>query len=1023
MRKVKVLALLLAALMVVAVFAGCADTDAIVADVENLDERVEALENLLNNQKDAIDDMKDQLGDVSDKLDNDTTADQLAQVIEQLKQQQAANEELKEQLKELGDKVTKVEEDTEGADDDAALEAAVKLYTAQLQELKITCELSKDDYVPADYTAVVKALSDAIVAIADAEKAADVEKLYNDAKAIYDTKATVYSKLINYYNTVRNAITADSKDLVAEITVFLDGDAVNLIPSAVNTVYPTIGADHKVANYKNGDKNADGTDVKINLVTELRNAIAAYNYLVGTTFKNNVANAIAKIKAIDVVTIDTAGINAVSAAKTAYGVVANEVNGLTSVNAKYIADSALALVTNAADLTAAEARLNQLTVAKAMYDTLGAVSDGSVASPFKAYKDLGTVKVDYQKKNKYDAIDNVLAAWINAYTLEDKNVAIIVDAKEGVTGFYETYKADRHETALCVKAFTDFAAIANKIAALNKVTTVAASALTEYKAVVDAIEAWKVLQKDDATTPLVNEKIVIDDYNFNLILAAYGFDATATDADMTKATFYYGLYDFVDTAVDTFFATQYASIDAEVKAINDNIKELKANLTAGTKYTDIARHLELEGLYADADKNGTYTKVTVTKDDKALKANGLKKDSLTIAAFTKKYEAYDLTSLLNLADFEAAKAGAIERIAGFKAGAENIAKLVEAIDYVELKAGANAYDFSVPADSDTVYYYVNLSDAEAIDAANKAYTAWINAGANSSLAEWVPYVDPTTEKVVPDTYEFVTIADADVLAALKQMNERVATLKSMAAKLVAHYELVAEVWNAVSAKVTLASDLNTADKNVLELHKATLDAGYTVTMGANKVPGVIPVAVSSASANSFSYNGKTYELAAKGSATDVTTAAAASDSLLTLIQKGNDAYEAFMVMNRDVTIKADKSGVSPSYVKDSAVEAAVKGIAAAELVMVKDVALDAVAKATTLTEGQKAQYTEWLNGATAVHGYTGTTVWVYAQQIYAQSTLRINAIQRGTEVVDDGKADTNKTAANVFTAPSYDNIG
>ena len=183
MRKVKVLALLLAALMVVAVFAGCADTDAIVADVDSLEDRVTALEGLLNDQKDAIDDVKDQIGDVSDKLDDDTTADQLAATLEALKQLQEAMNAQNEQIKDLADKVTKVEEDAkesdENADDDAALQAAVKVYTAQLQELKITCELKKDLYIPADYEAVVKALSDGIVAVAK-NRYAEAKKAWKD---------------------------------------------------------------------------------------------------------------------------------------------------------------------------------------------------------------------------------------------------------------------------------------------------------------------------------------------------------------------------------------------------------------------------------------------------------------------------------------------------------------------------------------------------------------------------------------------------------------------------------------------------------------------------------------------------------------------------------------------------------------------------------------------------------------------------------------------------------------------------
>ena len=305
MRKVKVLALLLAALMVVAVFAGCADTDAIVADVDSLEDRVTALEGLLNDQKDAIDDVKDQIGDVSDKLDDDTTADQLAATLEALKQLQEAMNAQNEQIKDLADKVTKVEEDAkesdENADDDAALVAAVKVYTAKLQELKITCELSKDDYVLDDYEAVVKALTTAINDLAAAETEEAAKKVYDDAVAVYDAKATVYTKLINYYNAVLNAITVDSKDLIAEIDAYINdkGD----VKSVVSAKYwdakdSAVKLPEKITAYATGKTNANGTAEKVNLVDELKNAKAAYEYLVAASggLKAEVNEAMAAIK-------------------------------------------------------------------------------------------------------------------------------------------------------------------------------------------------------------------------------------------------------------------------------------------------------------------------------------------------------------------------------------------------------------------------------------------------------------------------------------------------------------------------------------------------------------------------------------------------------------------------------------------------------------------------------------------------------------------------------------------------------
>ena len=360
MRKVKVLALLLAALMVVAVFAGCADTSAIESEVANLDERVDALEGKLDGLNDSINEQNGKLDEIAGSVENDKTAEQLAALQAALKAQEEANKALLEQLEKLNEKVDKVEdqqnENNEGADDAAALQAAVKVYTAKLQEMKIACELNKADYLPADYQAVVTALANAITAIASAEKAADVEKLFNDAKAVYDTKATVTTKLIGYYNAVRNAITVDSKALIEEIDVYVNGNATTL--SVVNTVYPVLPA--TITAYKNGDKNLDGTDVTVNLVTELNAAIAAYKYLVATTggLKDTATAATNAIKAIGTVKFGISDA-AIANARTAYNDFAAKVSGLTGV-AVYLADSNLAMVENLSVLTEAETRIQNL---------------------------------------------------------------------------------------------------------------------------------------------------------------------------------------------------------------------------------------------------------------------------------------------------------------------------------------------------------------------------------------------------------------------------------------------------------------------------------------------------------------------------------------------------------------------------------------------------------------------------------------------------------------------------------------
>lgn len=1022
MRKVKVLALLLAALMVVAVFAGCADTDAIVADVENLDERVEALENLLNNQKDAIDDVKDQLGDVSDKLDNDTTAAQLEAVLKALEEQQKANAELQEQLKELGDKVTEVEKDTEGADDDAALEAAVKVYTAQLQELKITCELKKDLYIAADYEAVVKALSDGIVAVAAAEKADDAKAAFEAAKAVYDAKAIVSSKLVAYFAQVNNTITADSKALIEEIRAYITDDATTEYVCPVTVKYGTSAATLEKAELLvdnlNGVKGADGKLVKVNVVAELQKAVAAYDYITDTkttaVFAANVKAAIAAIKAIDVVTY---GEN-LSAAVAAYDAVKVDVLGNatatttnTNVYAPYVADSVIDLVTNSADLAAAQTRVVELAVAAAMYDTYGAQSASGIASIFAGYKALAD-KTLYTNKPVYDAVDALLNKWVADYKLEAVNVKAIVDSKE-VAGFYEEYVLDRHETALSVKAYSDFAAIVNRIAVLNKLTTVVAANVTEYGEITKAITAWQTLQKADPTADpqtIYTINIPLSATNQAAILAAYELTGT-----INAATGNFDLYDFVNADVEAFFQSQYANIKSDYEAVNKNIKKLLADKTASSKYTDIKRHIALEGLYADDDADGNYTKRTVAITDTAT----IDGSSLTIAAFLKKYEKYDLSSLINLADFEAAKTFTTDRIAGFKAGAANIKTLVDAVEYVALIKTDDVTYAAAQEDAavGTVYYYVNLSDADAVAKANAAYTAWVNAGATSQLQEWVPALDDDGE-VIEDTFTFAPIADAEALRALKQMNEDVAELKADAAKLVAHFELVAEVWDEIKATVDLAADANTKDVKVLSLAKAVLDAGKV-----NNVYLATPVVVATTeAAYTVNFNGTTYPLAKKGAT--VAAADAVGATLQELIDAGYAAYQAFLSKNANIVLKT-QSGVlvrdKVSKVTDSSVEAALKLIAAAELVMVKDWAMDTLRNASGLEATTVDYYCNWINTVTDLNPQTGNTLWTVAQEIYAKTGVKLDHYYRGTEIKVWDKSVSDYSQA--FRAPVYANLG
>ena len=1033
MRKVKVLALLLAALMVVAVFAGCADTDAIVADVDSLEDRVTALEGLLNDQKDAIDDVKDQIGDVSDKLDDDTTADQLAATLEALKQLQEAMNAQNEQIKDLADKVTKVEEDAkesdENADDDAALEAAVKVYTAQLQELKIACELKKDLYILADYEAVVKALSDGIVAVAAAEKADDAKAAFETAKAVYDAKAIVSSKLAAFYAQVNNTITVDSKALIDEIRAYIYDDTTKT-PAAkcpVTVKYGTSAATLTVAQNSElfvaniyGEKNPDGTAKLVNVVAELQKAVAAYDYIANAnkanTFANKVKVAVDAIAAIKTVTYGTTSLAAATAAYEAVvaDIVALDDNkdGVTDNKqyAPFLADSIMDQVTNAAELNAAKTRLVELAVAAAMYDTYVALATGTVGKIFDAYDAIVAKGEEtlYTNKAKYDAVDALLNKWADAYKLEAVNVQNIVNDKKGDddgvaddADYYYTYTLNKLTTELSVKAYTDFAAIANRIEALNNLTTVNAANVNEYGEITKAIQNWVVLQKASTAenaTRLEKESIKLSDANIAKILEAYEIPVavlTFSDGELTNM---FALCDFANAEVKAFFKDNYSAIESQRKAINDKIKKLKTNIDSDSiKYSTIAEYLLLAGEYADEKvvdgtpvKDGVWEKITPS-------------GTTTIAGFLETYKAYDLASLLNTADFDAALAKAIARIEGFKAGAANIKTLVEAIDYVEvIKTNDQKYATPTKAqlEARSYYCYVNLSDADAVAKANDAYAAWIKAGANTKMAEWVPAVDEDGE-VIKDTFVFVEIADEITMNQLSQMARDINKLKDAAAKIVAHFELVAEIWNQNKAfALNATAEKNTDKVDVLTLVPAYLDGGVV-----NKVSYVYPVVVAAPekalAAYSFEFNGAPVVLANKASA--VVTTEFDPDTCATLqdlIDKGYEAYQKFLTMNANLTFKTSSNKLVVdkfAKVDDASVKAAIDGIADAELVMLKDHAKDTI-MGSSMAASDKATFCGYVDTMVTDVAGNGSKLHNIALELSARFQLDMAELARGAAV-------------------------
>ena len=111
MRKIKITALVLAVLMVMAAFAGCASKSA----VEDLDERVTALEGKIDANQKANEDKIDELAALIEALTKSQT-DIKESVDANKKDQASSNQAILDAINKLTEKVDQVEKDQAAAD-------------------------------------------------------------------------------------------------------------------------------------------------------------------------------------------------------------------------------------------------------------------------------------------------------------------------------------------------------------------------------------------------------------------------------------------------------------------------------------------------------------------------------------------------------------------------------------------------------------------------------------------------------------------------------------------------------------------------------------------------------------------------------------------------------------------------------------------------------------------------------------------------------------------------------------------
>ncbi len=590
MRKIKITALVLAVLMVMAAFAGCAGK----ADFEDLRQDFEDHINQSNkNQEDLAGDIKD-------------NSDKIEEILGTLGQITGTLGDVNESLGDLKDQIDAAQKENDANDaadkEHAALQAAKDKAIADLDKIIATVETDRAHYAQADYEAIVDAVAEAKKEIDAAKTADEVTAAYNKADAVFKAKATIITIVTNYYKNVINNITLDSKDLINEIDLYLNGEVVNgkHVKPAIQVKYAfdydatgkistSVGTlPEAILEYDTGVKDAAGLPVIVNLINELQDAIVAYNFLVNTVvdLAEDADYAISAINGV-YLSFDAANkptntlvINA-GLAVTAVEVELYEVAGVgVGVHAKFLADANLEkLVTKLDAFKKAADRLDVLQDAYNDFEAMMEIgSIGSKYNAFELYTDAtpgdATVnalayRADYTKKANYDTINGLIAAWRTAYDVDFGNEVIIInkimantytawtkdshviefaptgahtikDRAKGFAkvvtdlGFYGEYLWNSALVDLRTQGYVAFATIKSNIAAAGSIRALSAENVTTFENVAASITAWKTAYAVDNYTFAK----VIDAYSLNNSAVKTVFDyTTANDTAVTLVDF------------------------------------------------------------------------------------------------------------------------------------------------------------------------------------------------------------------------------------------------------------------------------------------------------------------------------------------------------------------------------------------------------------------------------------------------------------------------------------------------------
>lgn len=637
MRKVKLLALLLAALMVVAAFAGCADTTEIEGEVDGLESRVEAIENALNGVQGSVSDLENSVSGIGSGIADNNTAVQ--GVLDALK-------DLESKLNET-EKAPETETPVAGDSVDALKKRADELG-ALIGGLQAEVMANQRHYLAADYVAALQALTAAHTEIAASNTVAAMDAVYAALQNKLATFVRVDEKFYNYFIDLKGNYTGDDA-CVAKVK-----EALNFYDKVLKKHYADEGiAADKYNKYETDELDKKGEPVVVNLKTDVYDVMSGWSTNLYNT-KTQAKSFVDRIEKLEP-----------NAKYEELAVLVGEIAAWKK-DAVALAPVHGDLVTNYAKLEAAlEASLNY-TVAETQIKsmTVESVFTGLPVNLFDDYATLvennshvlfvavnkadGTFKLDEDKDIVYTAdvyanINKAIDKWIDENDITEEVAEYIINAlikakADPANGkiydakyvelakagkyFYAKYQNAEAFAATMAAEFESFKeGIAADIIALNGSSLQNSTDLVDaYKKNAEAINKWyddsvkaykdALAAEDKADKTAKNTRVeavdtateyaAVLEANFNemVVLAGLGvYDdeaktysygkanadnysagivpADTKDTDLVKYPNlnYIQFYDFDDEEAETFLKTTFVAAQKAAKAINDKIAD------------------------------------------------------------------------------------------------------------------------------------------------------------------------------------------------------------------------------------------------------------------------------------------------------------------------------------------------------------------------------------------------------------------------------------------------------------------